>query len=57
LCGAPRPILSGILSAKYAADVTPANSRYTLFPGFMDRYKLSFAQKAVARCVYCIRVL
>ena len=55
-CATADPLISGILSAKYAADVTPANSRYTLFPGFMDRYKLSFAQKAVARCVYCMRV-
>eukprot|EP00640_Fibrocapsa_japonica_P000377 CAMPEP_0113936858 /NCGR_PEP_ID=MMETSP1339-20121228/3626_1 /TAXON_ID=94617 /ORGANISM="Fibrocapsa japonica" /LENGTH=374 /DNA_ID=CAMNT_0000939427 /DNA_START=61 /DNA_END=1185 /DNA_ORIENTATION=- /assembly_acc=CAM_ASM_000762 len=43
------PLAGGILSNKYTGDEeSTKNSRLTLFPGFMDRYKQSLAVKAVA---------
>ena len=43
------PLAGGILSGKYMGDEQGApGSRFTLFPGFMERYQLSRAKMAVA---------
>lgn len=44
------PLAGGILTGKYAAGDSAAveKARLNLFVGFMDRYKKSIAQEAVA---------
>lgn len=41
------PLGGGILSGKYNNDSAPSNSRFNLFPGYMERYKRSYTLKAV----------
>ena len=49
------PLAGGILSGKYsdsyAASSAGDNARLNIFPGFMERYKKSIAQEAVAQYI------
>lgn len=42
------PLAGGILSGKYAKATVDKKARLNMFPGFMDRYKDSQVEKAVA---------
>ncbi|GMI14511.1 hypothetical protein TrVE_jg9768 [Triparma verrucosa] len=42
------PLAGGILSGKYAKEKVDEKARLNLFPGFMERYKDSQVEKAVA---------
>jgi aryl-alcohol dehydrogenase-like predicted oxidoreductase len=44
------PLAGGSLSGKYV-DGTPEGARFTLFPGYMDRFNKSLAKDAVAEYV------
>eukprot|EP01035_Chromulina_nebulosa_P020129 gene20129-26136_t len=41
------PLCGGILTNKYSNPENPKNSRFNLFPGYMERYKQSLTLKAV----------
>lgn len=44
------PLAGGSLTGKYI-DGTPEGARFTLFPGYMDRFNKSLAKDAVAEYV------
>jgi len=44
------PLAGGSLTGKYV-DGTPEGARFTLFPGYMDRFNKSLAKDAVAEYV------
>jgi len=45
------PLAGGSLSGKYQKDGGPKNSRFNLFPGYMDRFNKSLAREAIEEYV------